>query len=106
MKRQIIAVALGSLFALPAFADGEIGLEYWKAPMAESSTTRAEVLAELVAAQRAGHVVVDGEIGTLQSASAPQAGKSRADVLAELIRDRGNNDFSVDGETGSRIPRS
>lgn len=106
MKRQIIAVALGSLFALPAFADGEIGFEYWNAATAQSSQTRAEVVAELVAAQRAGHVVVDGEIGTLQSASAPQAGKSRADVLAELIRDRGNNDFSVDGETGSRIPRS
>jgi hypothetical protein len=50
--------------------------------------------------------VVDGEIGTLQSASAPQAGKTRADVLAELISDRGNNNFSVDGETGNRIPRS
>ena len=106
MKRQIIAVALGSLFALPAFADGEIGFEYWKAPMAESSKTRAEVVAELVAAQRAGHVVVDGEIGTLQSAAAPQSGKTRAEVLAELISDRSNNNFSVDGETGNRIPRS
>ena len=106
MKRQIIAVALGSLFALPAFADGEIGSEYWKAAMAESSKTRTAVVAELVAAQRAGQVVVDGEIGTLQSASAPQAGKTRAEVLAELISDRSNNNFSVDGETGSRIPRS
>jgi hypothetical protein len=106
MKRQIIAVALGSLFALPAFADGEIGFEYWKAPMAESSMTRAEVVAELVAAQRAGHVVVDGEIGTLQSAAAPQAGKTRNQVLAELITDRSDNNFSVDGETGDRIPRS
>jgi hypothetical protein len=106
MKRQILAVALGSLFALPAFADGEIGLEYWKAPMAESSKTRAEVVAEVVAAQRAGDVVLDGEIGTLQSASLPQAGKTRAEVVAELIRDRSNTDFTVDGETGSRIPRS
>ena len=106
MKRQIIAVALGSLFALPAFADGEIGFEYWKAPMAESSKTRAEVVAELVTAQRAGQVVIDGEIGTLQSASAPQAGKTRAEVLAELTRTHGDNNFSVDGETGNRIPRS
>jgi hypothetical protein len=67
--------------------------------------TRAQVVAELVAAQRAGHVVVDGEIGTLQSAAAPQDGKTRAEVLAELISDR-NNNFSVDGETGNRIPRS
>ena len=106
MKRQIIAVALGSLFALPAFADGEIGFEYWKAPMAESSKTRAAVVAELVAAQRAGHVVVDGEIGTLLSAAAPQPGKTRNQVLAELIRDRSSDSFSVDGETGNRIPRS
>src|SRR3970040_1544229 len=90
MKRQIIAVALGSLFALPAFADGEIGFEYWKAPMAESSKTRAEVVGGVVGGQGAG----------------PQSGKTRAEVLAELISDRSNNNFSVDGETGSRIPRS
>jgi len=106
MKRQIIAVALGSLFALPAFADGEIGFEYWKAPMAESSMTRAEVVAELVAAQRAGHVVVDGEIGTLQSASLPQDGKTRAQVIAELFAEYSAGNLAVDGETGDRIPRS
>jgi hypothetical protein len=103
MKRQIIAVALGSLFALPAFADGEIGFEYWKAPMAESSKTRAEVVAELVAAQRAGHVVVDGEIGTLQSASLPQSGKTRAEVNAELFAEYSAGNLAVDGETGQRL---
>jgi hypothetical protein len=103
MKRQIIAVALGSLFALPAFADGEIGFEYWKAPMAESSMTRAEVVAELVAAQRAGHVVVDGEIGTLQSASLPQSGKTRAQVIAELFAEYSAGNLAVDGETGQRL---
>ena len=103
MKRQIIAVALGSLFALPAFADGEIGFEYWKAPMAESSMTRAEVVAELVAAQRAGDVVVDGEIGTLQSASLPQSGKTRAQVIAELFAEYSAGNLAVDGETGQRL---
>jgi len=63
MKRQIIAVALGSLFALPAFADGEIGFEYWKAPMAESSKTRAEVLAELISDRSNNSFSVDGETG-------------------------------------------
>ena len=63
MKRQIIAVALGSLFALPAFADGEIGFEYWKAPMAESSKTRAEVLAELISDRSNNNFSVDGETG-------------------------------------------
>ena len=103
MKRQIIAVALGSLFALPAFADGEIGFEYWKAPMAESGKARAEVLAELVAAQRAGDVVVDGEIGTLQSAAAPQDGKTRAEVLADLFAEYRAGNLAVDGETGQRL---
>ena len=103
MKRQIIAVALGSLFALPAFADGEIGFEYWKAPMAESSKTRAEVVAELVAAQRAGDVVVDGEIGTLQSAAALQSGKTRAQVIAELFAEYSAGNLAVDGETGQRL---
>ena len=63
MKRQIIAVALGSLFALPAFADGEIGFEYWKAPMAESGKARAEVLAELISDRSNNNFSVDGETG-------------------------------------------
>lgn len=105
MKRHIIAAALGSLFALPAFADGEIGFEYWNAATAESGKTRAEVVAQVVAAQRAGHVVVDGEIGTLQAASLPQAGKTRAEVVAELVKAQ-DGKADVDGEIGSRIPRS
>jgi hypothetical protein len=71
--------------------------------MAESSMTRAEVLAELVAAQRAGHVVVDGEIGTLQSASLPQSGKTRAQVIAELFAEYSAGNLAVDGETGQRL---
>ena len=110
MKRQVIAVVIGGLFALPAFADGEIGFEYWKATMAESSKTRAEVVAELVAAQRSGDFVVDSETGrkanqlwpSLYPAQVSVAGKSRDEVVAELVEAQRTGDFVVDGELGLR----
>jgi uncharacterized BrkB/YihY/UPF0761 family membrane protein len=105
MKRQIIAVAIGSLFALPAFADGEIGFDFRTVAKAESSKSVAQVRAELVAAQRAGGYAVDGEIGSVWSASAMGDGKSRAQVMAELTAAQDDDTF-VDGEIGGRIPRS
>lgn len=102
MKRQIIAVAIGSLFALPAFADGEIGFDFRTVTPAESSKTRAQVQAELVAAQRAGELAVDGEIGKLHAGS--DSSKTRAQVLSELMAAQDGG--WVDGETGQRIPRS
>jgi hypothetical protein len=102
MKRQILAVAIGSLFAVPAFAvDGEIGFDYRSVPTAESGKTQAQVRAELVAAQRAGEIPVDGEIG-LVSRQSTSTGKTRAEVMAELP----SGYDAVDGETGNRIPRS
>ncbi len=98
MKRQILAVAIGSLFALPAFADGEIGFDFRTVAKAESSKTRAQVQAELVAVRPA----MDGEIG--QPHAGTESSKSRAQVLSELMAE-GNTGW-VDGETGQRIPRS
>jgi hypothetical protein len=103
MKRQIIAVAIGSLFALPAFADGEIDLDFRTVAKAESSKTRAQVQAELVAAQRAGELAVDGEIGQLYART--DSGKTRAQVVSELMAAQDDSTY-VDGETGQRIPRS
>jgi hypothetical protein len=108
MKRRVIAVVIGSLFALPAFADGEIGFEYWNAPVVESSKTRVEVLAELVATQRSGDFVVDSETGrkasqlwpSLYPAQVSVAGKTRDEVLAELVEAKRTGDFVVDGELG------
>jgi hypothetical protein len=86
MKRQAIAIALGSLFALPAFANNEIDAGY--APQAQVATqdanvefvnaeqgyerkstsvtvkTRDQVRAETVQAIRSGNVIVNAELGT------------------------------------------
>ncbi len=85
MKRHIIAIALGSLFALPALANNEIdagytppaqpsmphalvfvnaeqGYEFKAIAVAEKS--RAQVLAELAQARRAGDYIANAELGT------------------------------------------
>ncbi len=98
MKRQILAVAIGSLFALPAFADGEIGFDFRTVAKAESSKTRAQVQAELVAARPA----MDGEIGQLYAGT--ESSKSRAQVVSELMAAQDGG--WVDGETGEPIPHS
>jgi len=103
MKRQIIAVAIGSLFALPAFADGEIGFDFRTVVKAESSKTAAQVRAELVAAQRAGELAIDGEIGQLYTGV--DSGKTRSKVMSELMAARSNSG-QIDGETGEPIPHS
>jgi Domain of unknown function (DUF4148) len=102
MKRHIVAIALGSLFALPAFAtDGQID-HSWINAAPQSNLSREQVRADLVAAQRAGEVVVDGETGVtaLQAKSIKQAGNTREEVLAQLMASKGSNPFGVDGEVG------
>jgi len=85
MKRQLFAIALGSLLAMPAFANEEIDpgqasrtpfvndYAAWVLVDAEQGyvarnipgdgKTRAQVLAELVAAQRSGNFVINAELG-------------------------------------------
>ena len=84
MKRQLIAVVLGSLIALPAFANNEIDAGNLPQPMASSKSTN-QVHAELVQAQRTGNVVVNAELGTV-AAPAQRGGKTRAAVLEELMQ--------------------
>jgi hypothetical protein len=100
MKRQVIAVALGSLFALPAFANNEINAGY-AAPVAVSAKSRADVRAELIAAQRAGDVVVNGELGTTAK-STHTAGKTRAQVIAEVEQARRSGNYIVNAELGTK----
>lgn len=85
MKRQLIAIALGSVFALPAFANNEIdagapGTSYGSnkselvfvnaeqgyehKPMLLAGKTREQVRAEVAAAQRSGEFIVNAELGT------------------------------------------
>jgi hypothetical protein len=86
MKRHIVALAIGSLFAVPALANNEIdagapGTQYgpdssgWQFVNAEqgyvaaasaAGKSRAEVRAEVVQAANAGELIVNGELGTAQ----------------------------------------
>lgn len=100
MKRQLLALAIGSLVALPAFADGEIYGGYTPDLPLKPSLSREQVRADLVAAKAARGVVVDGEIGnTAPVAAATQ--KSRAEVIAEIEGHR-----AIDGETGDPLPHA
>ena len=85
MKRQIIAIALGSVFALPALANNEIDAGapgtvygsnqselvfvnaeqgYEHKPMLVAAKSRAQVRAEVAEAQRSGEFIVNAELGT------------------------------------------
>lgn len=86
MKRHIVALAIGSLFAVPALANNEIdagapgtsyashkaGLTFvnaeqgYVATTADAGKSRAEVRAEVVQAASAGKLIVNGELGTAQ----------------------------------------
>ena len=109
MKRQVIAVLFGSLFALPAFADaqldGETGLSPTPAVPAQfAGKARADVRAELVQAYRSGRNNVDGEIGAA-SQPAQATAKSRAEVRAELVQAYRAGATHIDGEIGSAANR-
>lgn len=102
MKRQVIAVLVGGLFALPAFANNEIDAGYPTFAPA-SSKSRAEVGAELLAAKRSGNWMVNAELGTQSRASAPVqvAGKSRSEVRDEVAQAFRSGDYIVNAELGT-----
>lgn len=100
MKRQVLAIALGSLFALPAFANNEINAGNLP-PVVTSTKSVEQVRAELIAAQRAGEVIVNGELGTTAT-SMHSAGKSRTDVVAEVIQARSSGNYVVNAELGTK----
>ena len=94
-----IAIALTTLAAAPAMAAKKPYLnESFVAPASvlnavTSTKSRADVQAELAAAQRAGEVAtnksVDSELPSFQrSADTAVAGKSRAEVRAEVVAAR------------------
>lgn len=87
MKRQVIAIALGSLFALPALANYEID-----AGLAAGTTFSAD---------NAGLVFVNAEQGYVPVAG-HEAGKSRADVRAEVEQARRSGNYIVNAELGTK----
>jgi hypothetical protein len=83
MKRQLLAVALGSFIALPALANNEIDAGY-NAP-AQVSVQRFEVF-------------VNAEQG--YAFKALMAEKSRAEVTAEVAKARSAGDYIANAELG------
>lgn len=102
MKRQVIAVVLGSAFALPAIANHEI-YPAGVAPAAEVSVkSREQVRAELAAAKRANDWRVNAALGTQNRPALPAvvAGKSRAEVRSEVAQARAAGDYIANAELG------
>jgi hypothetical protein len=87
MKRQILAVALGSLFALPALANNEIDAGYESQPQPS--------------VQRSIEMFIDAEQGyALQTATVD--GKTREEVRAEVVQSRLTGDYIVNAELGTK----
>jgi hypothetical protein len=102
MKRQVIAVVLGSLFALPALANNEI--DAGNLPQDVVSTkSRAQVGEEMIAAKQSGNWMVNAELGTQSKLSGPAqfAGKSTGEVRAELEQAFRAGEMIVNAELGT-----
>jgi hypothetical protein len=87
MKRQVIAVLVGGLFALPALANNEIDTGY-NAP-AQVSTLSAQ------------QVFVNAEQGHVFTAKST-TDKSRAEVVAEVVQARRSGDYIANAELGTK----
>ena len=103
MKRQVLAVLLGSLFAVPAFANYEMfgnGIEPQATAAAKS---RDEVRAEMIAAKRQGNWMFNAELGTQSrpATSTVTVGKSRDEVRAELEQAYRSGDMIANAELGT-----
>jgi Domain of unknown function (DUF4148) len=99
MKRHVIAVAVSSILAVPAFANNEIDAGNLP-PDVATTKSREQVNIELAAAQRAGHVIDNAELGTWVKSPVQFAGKSRDDVYAELVSAQKSGDMIANGELG------
>ena len=86
MKRQLIALAIGSLIAVPAFANSEIDAGN------VSPTTFVN--------DYAGSTLVNAEQGYVAN-SIQDGGKSRAEVRAEIVQARRAGDYVVNAELGT-----
>jgi hypothetical protein len=86
MKREILALAVGSFIALPALANNEIDAGYY--PPAQRSTLSAE------------QVIVNAEQGN-EFAANSSADKSRAEVVAEVVQARRSGNYIVNAELGT-----
>lgn len=102
MKRQTIAVLLGSAFALPAFANYELYGSGVAPAATVSAKSREQVRAELAAAKRVNDWRVNAELGTQNRPGVPAVivGKSRAQVRSEVAQARAAGDYIANAELG------
>lgn len=115
MKRKVVAALVGSLFALPALADFETGLEPGEfqpgltyATASQSGKSRDAIQGELVQAQRAGEIIVNAELGLTANQLRPwqypvmgtSAGRTRDEVRAELASAQRTGNIVVNAELG------
>lgn len=102
MKRQVIAVILGSAVALPAFANNEIDAGNLPQPVAATKSVE-QVRAEIVAAKRTNDWRVNAALGTQNQPSVPAltVGKSRAQVRSEVAQARAAGDYIANAELGT-----
>jgi hypothetical protein len=87
MKREILAVAIGSFIALPALANNEIDTGY--NPPAQVSTLSAQ------------QVFVNAEQG-FEFKATWVAGKTRDNVRAEVAQARRSGDYIANAELGTK----
>lgn len=104
MKRQAIAVLVGTAFALPVFANDEIDAGNLPQPVA-AAKTRAQVQQALVAARASGDWRVNSTLGTVSRLAAPAqlGGKSRGQVRAELEQAVRNGERVANWEVGTPV---
>jgi len=100
MKRQVIAIALGSALALPAFANDEIDAGNLPKPVATTKTIE-QVRAELNAAKRAGDVMVNGELGYVATPDHAN-GKTLSEVRAGVAQARRSGNYIINAEIGTK----
>ncbi|MGH8687784.1 MAG: hypothetical protein ACREVQ_08740 [Burkholderiales bacterium] len=107
MKRQLLAVVIGSLFALPALANPETTNNemYAGYQPATSATVKStdQVRTELLAAKQVNSWYTNGALGTVNRTATAIAstGKSRDEVRAEVAEARRSGDYIVNAELGT-----
>lgn len=92
MKRRLIAIFVSGLFVVPALASSDrtnYEIDAGNVPSSVTpALTREQAYAALIAAQRAGQVVVNAELGTMATQPAPAAGKTREQVREEILSEQ------------------
>lgn len=101
MKRKYLVIALGSLLALPAFANEEIDAGNLP-PAVEATKTREQVRMEYLAAERAAvYAYANNEMDAGNLPPAVAATKTREQVFREFMAAERAGELIENAELGS-----